>query len=427
MDKKSIIAGALGTLVEWAEFTFYGYLVFKFSHLFFPMLQPSLAILAGFGGFAVSYLARPLGSFIFGYIGDKKGRQKALANSILMMGAVTLGMGLLPTYQQIGMAAPLCLLLLRFLQGVTVGGEFTGAAVYLIEQDAKTPTFSSSWISTSSAAGMLIGGIAASLISLPMMPPWAWRAPFCLGTCACLIGFYIRKSLTETPDYQKLLSSRLIAATPIKEVISLHYKSVLKTLTIGVFVAIFIYICNIWWITYVIKSQLFSELTARLLAVFGQASVVLLTPIMAIIAEKTEDVSLMRMGFLGSIAVPLVLFFASSHQSVAGVVGADLLYAVCVAAVTGAMFKYITGLFPACVRYSGTAIGWSVGVAIFGGSAPLVAEMLSHYHIRWVMLYVALSSLTAFLATRTSAPPPVEYEKQLKQGKSLRSHSSQMQ
>lgn len=411
MSKKYIIAGAIGTLVEWAEFTFYGYMVFKFSQLFFPMLAPKLAVLAGFGGFAVSYLARPLGSVIFGYLGDKNGRKNALANSILMMGLITLGMGLLPTYQQIGIAAPLCLLLLRFLQGVTVGGEFTGAAVYIVEQDSSKPYLASSWVSTSSAAGMWIGGLAAMLISLPIMPAWAWRIPFCLGACACLIGFYIRKTLPETHEYQKLSSTHSLTASPIKDVISQYPKPLLKTLSMGVFVAIFIYICNVWWITYVIKTQLFTEFTARVLAVFCQGAVVILTPLMAILGEKTRGTSVMRNGLLGSIAVPFILFFASAHQSIMGVILADLLYSTCLAAVTATMFKYLTDLFPAQVRYSGAAIGWGVGVAIFGGSAPLVAEMLSHYHLKWVMLYVALSSLTAYFSTRNAKLLQVEYGK----------------
>ena len=399
MQRKNISASAIGTLVEWAEFTFYGYLVVKFSHLFFPMLTPQLAILAGFAGFAVSYLARPLGSFIFGHIGDKKGRQKALANSIFMMGIVTLGMGVLPTYDKIGLFAPIFLLILRFLQGITVGGEYTGAAVFIIEHNAKNPYLSSSWVSTSAAAGMLVGGLAAAIISLPVMPEWAWRLPFLIGSCACLIGFYIRRQLSETAAYKKLLSVHGIVSVPIKVVLKNYKKPLLQTMAIGVFVAIFIYICNIWWITYVIKTGYFSELTARTLATASQGSVVVFTPLLALLTQRWNGRDIMQIGLIGSLFVAPWLFFASVHQSVYGVIAANLLYAISLSAVTATMFKYLADIFPTHIRYTGQAMGWSIGVAIFGGSAPLVAQILSSHHLGLTIAYVSLSGLIALWAT----------------------------
>lgn len=403
MSKKSIIAGSIGTLVEWAEFTFYGYLVAQFSHLFFPMLVPELAILAAFGGFAVSYLARPLGSLIFGHIGDKHGRRKALSYSILLMGLVTLGIGVLPTYSAIGLYAPLLLLILRFLQGLSVGGEL-GAAVFIIEHDAQKPYLSSSWVSTASGAGMLVGGIAAVIISLPNMPTWAWRIPFCLGAGACSIGFYIRQHLSETTAYKNLVSTHGVVPFPSKTVFSQYKKPLLKTAAIGIFVALYIYIYNIWWITYVTKANYFTPLTARILANLGQACVVILTPLLALTAERYQGKRVMVNGLLGSLLIGPCLFLASIHQSFYGVLVVNVFYAVFLAAVTATMFKYFADIFPAAVRYSGQTLGWNIGVAVFGGSAPLVAQILNDYHLTAaIILYVTLSSLLALLANISSS------------------------
>lgn len=168
----------------------------------------------------------------------------------MMTSIVTLGIGLLPTYQKIGLWAPLLLLILRFFQGISFGGEFTGAAVFVTEHNPRKSYWSSSWISTASGIGMLIGGIAAMIIRLPGMPSWAWRVPFCLGALAALIEFYIRRRLAETTTYQELLAADAIARLPLKTLFTQHKKALLQTAAVASYGAIYIYICNVWWITY---------------------------------------------------------------------------------------------------------------------------------------------------------------------------------
>lgn len=398
MNKKNTIASAIGTLVEWAEFGFYGYLIVTFSQLFFSMLPPQLAILAAFVGFAASYIARPLGSLVFGHIGDKQGRQKGLAYSLLLMGVATMGIGLLPTYAAIGATAPVLLLIFRFLQGFSVGGSI-GAAVFIFEHHPEKPYFSTSWVSTAAAAGMLIGGVAALIITLPGMPDWAWRAPFCLGACACLIGYYIRHQLSETSAYQELINSQEIVKLPIKVVLTNYKKPLLQTATIGIGVALFIYICNIWWITYVIKSQYFTPLSARFLATFSQGAVVIFTPLLAWVAERWDGKKVMQLGWLGCAFIAPILFWASSRQSFFTVMAIDVFYAFFLSGITATMYKYFADIFPTAIRYTGQAMGWNIGVAIFGGSAPIVAEILSLNHLTYLAVgYVVLSCLIAFIA-----------------------------
>ncbi len=396
MSKKYILAGSIGTLVEWAEFCFYGYMVIQFSHLFFPMLSPTTGIIAGLGTFAVSYVARPLGSMVFGHMGDKYGRQKSFSASILLMSVATLGIGVLPTYATIGIYAPVVLIGLRFLQGFAVAGEYPGASVFIIENNPQQPHFSSSWIATASAAGMLVGGIAAVIISLPHMPAWAWRVPFCLGFFACLLGFYIRRNLSESTIYRQLLNASKIEPAPVKAVLKNYKRSLLQTAALGAFVGIFVYICNVWWISFAIEKGYFSSLQARTLATMTLCCVMVATPFMGKLADVWDGKQLMKLGLLGDIIVAPLLFLTTTTHSFWAVGGIGLLYGLSHAALTGPMFKYFADIFPVQVRYTGQALGWNVAVAIFGSSAPLIAQIFANHNLIWALAsYIMLFGLIA--------------------------------
>lgn len=394
---KTAMYCSIGTLIEWAEFTFYAYMSQKFALLFFPMFNANTAVLMSFATFAISYLARPLGGILFGHIGDKHGRNMAFSLSIFLMALVTLCMGILPTYQTIGLAAPILLVALRFLQGIAVSGEFTGAAIYLIENDtSKKPYLSSSWISTSSAAGMLIGSFASLIVSLPSMPIWTWRIPFCMGFLACLLGLYVRKKLPETKAYKNLLDSCKLEKIPLLTVLKNNKWQILQTMSLAAFVGIYIYICNIWWTTYVVTKHYFSISEAKLLTTIGQGCVVIVTPLMAMLAEKFGGKLIMRVGLIGATFFAPLLFLTSHTQIFYLVLLLQIIYALCDAMVTAPMFKFLSGLFPAATRCSGQAIGWSVSVAIFGGTAPLLSQYLLINNLGFLpAVYVSLSAIIA--------------------------------
>jgi MHS family proline/betaine transporter-like MFS transporter len=224
---------------------------------------------------------------------------------------------------------------------------------------------------------MLLGGFAGIIVSLPNMPDWAWRVPFLIGFLSCAIGFYIRFALSETAEYQALLGQQRVASTPIKTLLQDHRTSLLKTFLFAALIGIFIYICNIWWVTYVIERGYFNPLAARTLATSAQAGVVILTPIMGWIAQRWQASKVMSLGLLGTlITAPLLLLLAGT-MSFHSMLLVELLYALSLAALTAPMLKYLANLFPTAVRYSGQAIGWNMAVAVFGGTAPLVAQLLS--------------------------------------------------
>lgn len=405
MNRKIIFASAVGTTIEWAEFCFYGYLITLFSPLFFPMLNHSLGLIAGFGTFAVSYFARPIGGFIFGHMGDRWGRRKAFAGSILLMSVATLGIGLLPTYNHIGILAPILLITFRFFQGLGVAGEYPGASVFIIEHHRTQPYIAASWIATSAALGMLIGGFASMIISLPSMPQWAWRVPFCLSFVACFLGFYIRRHLSETGQYLQLLEKKEVEHQPIKTVFANYKRPLFQTAAIAAFTAIFVYICNVWWVTFVIEKHYFNAFEARALATISMCFVTIFTIVMGIVAQRWNGKKLMILGLLGDLIMVPVLFGVSSQQSFFLNFLVCIFYGLFQGAFAAPMLKFCADIFPTAVRYSGQSIGWNVSVAIFGATAPLVAQTLSTHNLLYVIIaYVILSGLVALVMIRTNRP-----------------------
>lgn len=398
MMNKNIIAGGIGTLLEWAEFTFYAYLIVKLSQLFFSNFSTSFALMMGFGTFAVSYLARPLGGIVFGYIGDKKGRKVALTGSILLMAVSTLFIGLLPTYATIGMFASISLIILRFIQGLAVAGEFTGAAIFLAEHDHNKTYLASSWISTFSALGMLIGITAAIIVSLDSMPAWAWRIPFILfGLLAMSFGFLVRLKAVETQTFQVIIHNQ--EQQSLFSLLKKYKLSMLKTASIAAFVGIYIYTCNVWWLSYVAERHYISDMNAHMLVIFSQAMVVVLIPVVAILADKIGGRILMSLGLIGASITAFTLFNLTPEADLKTIAQIQVCYALCNAAVTATMFKYLVSIFPAQIRSTGQALSWNVAVAIFGGTAPLVAQALtSSLSVAYApALYVMLSAFVALI------------------------------
>jgi MHS family proline/betaine transporter-like MFS transporter len=389
---KAVWPCSLGTLIEWAEFSYYAYLLSLFTPIFFPYLSPALAMTVLLFGFAVSYLARPLGGLFFGWMGDAFGRRYALVVSLMLMGIVTLLMGLLPAYDQIGMAASVLLLSLRFLQGFAVAGEFTGAAVYLVETSLQRPYFSSSFISTSSALGMFLGILFAWLVSLPVMPEWAWRIPFMLGGISCFIGLYLRFRLSEQwmpksmPSIHRLLWFK-------------HKRSFFQALSLAAFVGIYIYTCNVWWISYSIEHDYFSPEVSRRLGLLAQAGVVVFTPIVALYAESGAKHKTLYWGIWAAIPFSGLLFLSTQSQHFYLVALLMMVYSLINASITAVMFKWMADLFPVAVRYTGVALAWNIAIAVFAGVSPLVAQLLSHYFVQqWLCgAYVMLSAIVTLI------------------------------
>src|SRR3979409_116474 len=207
--KRTLLAGAIGNVLEWYDFALYGYFAPVFAALFFPSNSPSVSLISAFGVFAVGFLARPLGAMLFGYWGDTLGRRKALAWSILLMAIPTCLVGLLPPYDTMGVIAPIALTLCRFPQGLSVGGEFTGSAIFLVEHAAASQRgYVGSWASFSAQIGALLGSgmgaLIASILTDEALHQWGWRVPFVMGSVIAVAGWYLRTRVPESPAFETI-------------------------------------------------------------------------------------------------------------------------------------------------------------------------------------------------------------------------------
>jgi MHS family proline/betaine transporter-like MFS transporter len=227
INKKIIRAGIIGNVMEWYDFAIYGYFALIIGKLIFPSSSASTSVIAAFGAFAAGFLMRPIGSLIFGNIGDKLGRKRALLISVLMMAIPTFLIGVLPVHEQIGITAPILLVILRMLQGLSVGGEYTTSVVFLVENSPDGRRgFMASWSGWGAVAGILLGSAVASLITTLLTPvqlaSWGWRLPFLIGIIIAFVGFYIRRHL---PDISPV-SNQEKPTSPIREAFTHEWRSV---------------------------------------------------------------------------------------------------------------------------------------------------------------------------------------------------------
>ena len=401
-DAKLICVSVIGTVLEWAEYSIYGYMATKISALFFPNFDARSGLIATFGIFAAGFIARPLGGVVFGHVGDKYGRKQALTFSIVMMGFATIAMGLLPTYAEVGIWAPIFLLICRILQGFAVSGEFNGAAVFLIEHaQAHRKNLAGSWVGAAAAGGMVTGALMVSLVSNDWMPPWAWRVPFWVGSISCFVGFYLRRHISESPEYQVIRTQQQQKSNiPLIALIKHNKIAMLQTGAIAAFVGIYVYVCNIYFTSFLIQSAHFSVQQATLIAAFGQALVAVGIPIMGKIADLFGGRTLLLLGLIGATTVAPMIFLLGIMHTITMALCAQFVYALFNAMTTAPVFNYLNQLFPTSRRYSGITIPWSLSVAIFGGTAPIISQYLvgTWQLFEGPAIYVSLSGMIAFVS-----------------------------
>lgn len=399
----------MGTFLEWAEYTFYGYMALSLSALFFPEYAPGTALLNTFGIFAVGYLMRPLGAILFGHIGDRIGRRPALTASLILMGMATMGIGALPTYATIGIWAPLGLLAFRLLQGLAVSGEYSGAGIFLLE---KTPhryqCLVGSLVPCSAALGMVAGALGAYWASLPHQPQWAWRVPFLLGGVACFLGIGLRLGLSESRDFLTQKHRDNLSQYPLWTTLTHHKIPLLLTGIIAAIVGIYVYIGNIYFLVYLKQRLNFSTSSATFYVMSGEFLVCLTIPFFAWISDHIGPHRVIRWGFLSIALTSPFLYLLAHMTSPFGILLAMGVYGVCNGALCGPMVKIIFDLFPIQTRYTGNSLAWNVSAAVFSGTALIMAQGLS----QWIHpdygpgIYMSLMAFLAYGCFQKLAPLP---------------------
>ncbi|MCI9880436.1 MULTISPECIES: MFS transporter [Methylobacterium] len=380
---RAAVAAFVGTTIEWYDFFIYGTAAaLVFGPLFFAEATPFVATLAAFGTFAVGFLARPLGGLVFGHVGDRLGRKKALVVTLVMMGLATTGIGLLPTYASIGIWAPIALVCLRILQGIAVGGEWGGAVLLAAEHAPKgRSTFFASFAQLGSPAGQILSLLAfrlAGLMDKGSFLAWGWRLPFLVSIVLLFVGLFIRLGVGESPDFEANRVARGPVPAPIREVLATSLAPVALATGANTFAIGSVYLFNTFMITY--TTQYLGLPRATILDALLVAACVqfVMTPVGARLAEAIRNERLFLQGTLiWAMLAPYPLFLLVDLGSVPAlmlglalnVVGSATFYAV--------IAGYVAGAFPTRVRYTAISVAYQVCGAVAGGLTPIIGTVLA--------------------------------------------------
>ncbi|WP_028925303.1 MFS transporter [Pseudonocardia acaciae] len=379
--RRAGIAAFIGTTIEWFDFYIYGSAsALVLGKIFFPAMSPALGTLAAFGTFWVGFLARPLGGLVFGHFGDRFGRKRALVVTLVMMGAATFCVGLLPGYAQIGAAAPITLIALRMLQGVAMGGEWGGAV--LIATEYAPPgrkILYGAFAQQGSPAGNLLATLAflaIAQLSEPAFSSWGWRVPFLASAVLVFVGLFIRLRLAETPEMNRVLAARTVSRLPIRDVLSRYPLLVALGVGAGTAGVAITYVKTTFalsWATTELRFDKSSFLTIITVALVVQ---VIVQPFGAVLASKID----LRRAILWMLLPELVLLPAmfmliqtgSFPLAMIGMAVATFPHAMYYAALAGILAQ----VFPVAIRYTGMSMCYQLSTTLFAGTAPVLCQSL---------------------------------------------------
>jgi metabolite-proton symporter len=394
-----LLASLIGTTIEFFDFYVYATAaVLVFPTLFFPNSDATTALLASFATFSIAFFARPFGAVVFGHFGDRIGRKATLVAALLTMGVSTVVIGLLPSYTQIGVAAPLLLALCRFGQGFGLGGEW-GGAVLLATENA--PEGKRNWYAMFPQLGAPVGLFLSSgvfwvllhIISQDALLNWGWRVPFLASIALIMIGLWVRLSITETPEFQKAIDKAERVAVPGIELLRHHKRSLFLGTFVGLCTFVFFYICTAYLLSYNVKVANISFIDALKIQVFG-AVVFGVTNIAAgLLADRIGRRTLLII----SVVLAGLFSFAMAPWLSAGI-GGIYVFALVGLGIFGLNYGVIGAAlaapFPTAVRYTGSSITFNLA-GIFGASlAPYIATWLqANYGLQYIGYYLLASAL----------------------------------
>ncbi len=386
----------VGNALEYYDFFLYSFFVSILSPLFFPSSDPLTALMMGFGVFAVGFIARPIGALVFGHWGDKFGRKKALFGTLILMAFSTVGIGLLPSYETIGIFAPALLILFRLFQGFAAGGEVNGAAVFGLEQiESQKRGFAGALITSSAGIGAIMATFMGALFTHGLMPDWAWRIPFCLGGLVAFVGLYLRRAFEEGEIKEQL-------TVPLFEVLQKHPLSFLKAIGIGGFLHVPFYII-VGYMNPTLHAQgLISGFDLMIMNMLVTLVGVLVIPGLGYFSDKMGADRLMSWGAVGQIILAYPVFIVYTEGSLFAILLAQMALLMFAEAFTAPSHAYLNTLFPPQCRYSGVAFGSCVGTALFGGTTPLLCSHLAKTigPLWGPNLYLIAMAFVGFLAVR---------------------------
>ncbi|EKM4697088.1 MHS family MFS transporter [Enterobacter roggenkampii] len=412
-NKKVLIASLTGSAIEWFDYFLYGTAAaLVFNKIFFPMVDPVIGLILSYLSFSLTFFIRPIGGLLFAHIGDRIGRKKTLVLTLSLMGGATVMIGLLPTYEMIGLWAPALLILMRIIQGMGIGGEWGGALLLAYEYaPEKRKGFFGSIPQAGVTIGMLMATFIVSLMTLfseADFLSWGWRIPFLLSSVLVLLGLWIRKDIDETPDFQRVKASGQVAKAPLRDTLKHHWHEVLIAAGLKVVETAPFYIFSTFVVSYATSTLTYQKSQALEAVTLGALVATIMIPLMGLLSDKLgrQRMYAISVFVLGLFIVPW--FMLLNTGTTWGIVLATVIaFGVLWAPVTAVLGTLCSEIFSANVRYTGITLGYQLGAALAGGTAPLIATgLLAKYDGDWVpvawylAVTVTISLIAIFCASR---------------------------
>ena len=415
--RRAVRGAAIGNTVEWFDFAIYGFLATYIAEKFFPSGDETAALLNTFAIFAAAFFMRPLGGFFFGPLGDRIGRQKVLALVILLMSGSTFAIGLVPSYETIGVFAPLLLLFLRCLQGFSAGGEYGSGACFLAEYASdKHRGFVVSFLVWSVVVGFLLGSLTVTgletVLSEGAMDSYGWRIPFLIAGVLGAVGLYIRLRLGDTPEFEALRDEGEVASSPLKEAVTTSWRPILQIAGLVVIHNVGFYIVFTFLPSYFTKTLGFTKTDAFVSITVASLVALILIPPLGALSDRIGRKPLLIAGSLAFAVFAYPLFLMLNTGSLAAAIAAHAGLAAIESVFVCASLAAGAELFATRVRSSGYSIGYNVSVALFGGTAPYVATWLvartgNDLAPAYYVIVAALVTLITVLTMRETARRPL--------------------
>ncbi|AON52526.1 MFS transporter [Herbaspirillum seropedicae] len=408
--RRAIVATVIGNGLEWFDFTVYSFFAVIIAKLFFPTGNDLTSLLLAVATFGVGFFMRPVGGILLGIYADRVGRKAALSVTILLMAVGTTMIGLAPTYESIGLFAPLIIVVARLLQGFSAGGEMGSATAFLTEYaPERERAYYSSWIQASIGVAVLLGAAVGTFVTASLdaaaLASWGWRLPFLLGIIIGPVGYYIRHHLEETPTF---LEEKDKTDSPLKEVIRNFPRETSASFSMVILWTVCTYVLLFYMPTYSVKVLKLPQTTGFIAGMVGGLCIMVLAPIVGRLADRIGRRPLLS----GSAALILVLAYPmfayiNSAPSLSTLLIFQLVFGTLIAAYTGPILAAFSELFPAKVLSTGLSVAYNLAVTIFGGFAS--------FFITWLIaatgstmapaFYVMIAAAISFVGTRFVREP----------------------